>query len=53
MNHVIQDLTSEAILLFEKEDLPATALSDLLNPSHITTGRKKGGFGRTMIRPQG
>jgi predicted nucleotidyltransferase len=40
MKHVIQNLANEAILLLEKEELHARALSDLLDANHITIGRK-------------
>jgi len=40
MKHVIQNLTNEVILLLEKEELHARALSELLNANHITIGRK-------------
>lgn len=40
MKHVVQNITNEIILHLENEELHARALSDLLEVSHITIGRR-------------
>jgi predicted nucleotidyltransferase len=40
MKHVFQNITNEAVILLEKEDLHARALAGLLQANHITLGRK-------------